>query len=158
MTANSDPHWFGSLAPDPDPHGDKTRIRIVFNADPQVHNTCVDMYYHLYHRRSAIFVPFFLTAQVRRLPSRAAMLTHLKNCHEEMKLEIMGEEDEEFGDPLGIVATIRSKLTLSACKLNACVNPLRLADLKSNCSKTGMDLTARAWLKLLQRILPMDLF
>jgi hypothetical protein len=37
------------------------------------------------------------------------MLTHLKNCHEEMKLEIMGEEEEEeFGDPLGIVATIRS--------------------------------------------------
>jgi hypothetical protein len=47
------------------------------------------------------------------------MLTHLKNCHEEMKLEIMGEEEEEeeFGDPLGMVATIRSKLTLSACKL-----------------------------------------
>ncbi len=48
-----------------------------------------------------------------------------------MKLEIMGEEEEEFGDPLGIVATIRSKLTLSACKLHA-----------SNCSKTDMDLTA----------------
>jgi hypothetical protein len=50
------------------------------------------------------------------------MLTHLKNCHEEMKLEIMGEEEEEeFGDPLGMVATIRSKFTLSACKLHACV-------------------------------------
>jgi hypothetical protein len=51
------------------------------------------------------------------------MLTHLKNCHEEMKLEIMGEEEEEFGDPLGMVATIRSKLALSACKLHACVPP-----------------------------------
>ncbi len=59
-------------------------------------------------RCSLKIVPFFLTTQVRRLPSRAAMLTHLKNCHEEMKLEIMGEEDEEeeFGDPLGMVATI----------------------------------------------------
>ncbi len=112
MTAKSDLHWFGSLASDPDPHWDKSRIRIVFNADPQVHNTCVDMYGR-YHRRSVNFVPFFLTTQVRRLPSRAAMLTHLKNCHEEMKLEIMGEEEEEeeFGDPLGMEATIRSKLT-----------------------------------------------
>jgi hypothetical protein len=47
------------------------------------------------------------------------MLTHLKNCHEEMKLEIMGEEEEEeeFGDPLGMVAIIRSRLALSASVL-----------------------------------------
>jgi hypothetical protein len=56
------------------------------------------------------------------------MLTHLKNCHEEMKLEIMGEEEEEeeFGDPLGMVAIIRSKLTLSASVLGSRIRRFRI--------------------------------
>lgn len=40
-----------------------------------------------------------------RLPSKAALYTHMKNCHSEHSLEMMEdceeEEEEEFDEPLG---------------------------------------------------------